>query len=205
MWLADDDLVMSTADLNTFLAVMAHYGLLAAQPALCQSSLAHFAVLLQAPGTRLRYTDFVEIMGPALEISFFQHVVRHTLHNTHIGFALDFLWPALLHHHNGSVAVVDEVCMVSTWRQGYLSTWQSGGRAQGGGAWGQRGQGGNGSSRLGWRSELCRQPQHLCIMHWGATAVSRRRGQVIGPALCVGPRKPTSDSLNPPSPPFPVP
>jgi hypothetical protein len=58
-----------------------------AQPSVCRGdgSYTCWEELFQDPAYRLRYTNFVEIMAPALRMDFFQAVVRHTLKGTYTG------------------------------------------------------------------------------------------------------------------------
>ena len=57
------------------------------QPSVCrrEDSYTCWEELFQDQQYRLRYTNFIEIMAPALQFDFFQHVVRYTLEGTYTG------------------------------------------------------------------------------------------------------------------------
>ncbi len=74
------------------------FSVLLAQPSVCrrEGSYTCWEALFQHPAYRLRYTNFVEIMAPALRMDFFQAVVRHTLKGTYTGELTD-AWPRTWH------------------------------------------------------------------------------------------------------------
>ncbi|GAB4815444.1 hypothetical protein N2152v2_002490 [Parachlorella kessleri] len=112
--LPDDDLRMDTCQINTFFSALKEFSVVLGQPSVCRGEHSYtcWEELFQDPQYRLRYTNFIEIMAPALRFDFFQHVVRYTLEGTYTGYGLDFAWPALLHWPRNKVAVVDDICMV---------------------------------------------------------------------------------------------
>ena len=75
--LPDDDLVVSTEGWNRAFALMKQYDLHAAQLALHQSSFYTINMTLQRPGTRLRYTNYVEFMSPVIRADVLKHIAQY--------------------------------------------------------------------------------------------------------------------------------
>ena len=115
IWLPDDDLATSWADINRMFHLSRKYGLLLSQPSLRPGPdcfISH-EIVAQRQNSILRYVDFVEVMCPvfsrvALEICL------GTFRDSISSFGLDYLWPSLLGQPHAGVAVIDKVALVHT-------------------------------------------------------------------------------------------
>jgi len=95
VWLPDDDLRTTAANINgLFAAVRAQQARLA-QPALDWASHASHLITMQHKGLAWRRTNFVEVMAPVFRADFLKTVLP-TFTESRSGFGLDFLWPFLL-------------------------------------------------------------------------------------------------------------
>lgn len=110
----DDDLTLDLCTINTVFYLMKTYTLLAAQPSLCDApwSFTPWKILYQQSQNILRFTTMIEIMAPTFDMDYFQNFIRPSLHNAHVGWGLDFIWPYLLHYPRDKIAVIDQVCMM---------------------------------------------------------------------------------------------
>lgn len=70
-----------------------------------------YRALLTERSTTLRYVNMVEIMAPIFEMELFDRMVRPTLFDAYFGWALDWVWPALLSYPPDKVAVIDVACV----------------------------------------------------------------------------------------------
>jgi len=113
--LPDDDLEMSTCQINKVFDIMAQFDLILAQPSVCDKggSATWRPDLHQRVQYLVRYSTFVEVMAPSFRMDFFHNVVRHTFSKywTYVGWGLDSVWPALLHYPRDRIGIIDAVCM----------------------------------------------------------------------------------------------
>ncbi|KFM26396.1 hypothetical protein F751_4889 [Auxenochlorella protothecoides] len=113
---ADDDLVMSTCEINRAFEIFEENNLLMGQISLCetQESFSYWRLMYQQPDKVLRYVSFVEIMAPIFTMrdGFYDEFIVPTLYDAYTGWGLDFVWPFLLKYPKNRIAVIDEVCMV---------------------------------------------------------------------------------------------
>jgi hypothetical protein len=112
IWMPDDDLSIDVPAINEFFALAKAHRLNLCQPALVDINVEH-RILVQQPGSLLRFTNFVEIMAPCLHREALKHVFR-TLDEDRVksGWGLDLVWPHLLNYNR--VAVVDKTPMIHT-------------------------------------------------------------------------------------------
>ncbi len=109
----DDDLVVTTEGWNRAFALMKQYDLHAAQLALHPSSFYTINMTLQRPGTRLRYTNYVELMVPVARVEVFKHISQH-FHDPQSSWALDHVIGAFLKDKPKSMAMLDAVPALHT-------------------------------------------------------------------------------------------
>jgi hypothetical protein len=64
-FMPDDDILINTAGIHKLFWYMKRYNLQIAQPAIANSYYSHPATL-RVPGSKMRFTNFVEIMKPCL-------------------------------------------------------------------------------------------------------------------------------------------
>lgn len=107
IWLPDDDLRISTGEINLLFELFASHELKIAQPALGRGEVS-YCNLRRRPGMLLRYTPFVEVMCPLFSSRALQEV-RHTLRANRSGWGIDWLWTT--HFHDGEMAIIDKVCV----------------------------------------------------------------------------------------------
>lgn len=91
IWLPDDDLLTTCENINQFFDHCQSHALTLAQPALLISSFISHHVTLQRFFCEYRRTNFVEIMAPCFNQSFFQ-LVKHTFGINSSGWGLEWLW-----------------------------------------------------------------------------------------------------------------
>ncbi len=102
----DDDLVVTTEGWNRAFALMKQYDLHAAQLALHPNSFYTINMTLQRPGTRLRYTNYVECMVPVARVEVFKHVSQY-FGDPQSSWGIDHVIGALLKDKPNSMAMLD--------------------------------------------------------------------------------------------------
>lgn len=105
----DDDLYMSSKEINQFFSVFHKYELELAQPSILgwQS----FFLMAQHPQYILRYTNWIEIMTPCFSKKTFQKV-KHTFTENNSNWGIDFLWCQIINYDK--IAVIDDVVAIHT-------------------------------------------------------------------------------------------
>jgi Protein of unknown function (DUF707) len=115
VWFPDDDLLVDTAGINRVFDLFAGFDLALAQPALSHDSYCSHPILLRDPTYIIRYTNFVEVMGPVFSREALA-VLHPTFSQSRTGWGLDYLWPSLLSERGmgGKIGVIDAVSMTHT-------------------------------------------------------------------------------------------
>ncbi len=115
VWLPDDDLLISVADINLTFHLTRKYALDLAQPALRPGpDCFHFhPVTLRQPDSVLHYAGFVEIMCPVFSARALR-ICLPSFRDSWSGHGLDYLWPSLLGGPQARLAIIDAVTMVHT-------------------------------------------------------------------------------------------
>lgn len=109
IWLPDDDLSISTDGINRLFDISEQYGLYISQPSL--SGHASHDITLRVDDTGVRFTNFVEVMGPLFKSEILLKLYR-TFDENPSSFGLDYLWPYLLGYPEDKIAIIDDVNMV---------------------------------------------------------------------------------------------
>lgn len=109
----DDDLVVTTEGWNRAFAMMKQYDLHAAQLALHQNSFYTINMTLQRPGTRLRYTSYVECMVPVARVEVFKKISEH-FHDPQSSWGIDHVISDMLKDKPNSMAMLDAVPALHT-------------------------------------------------------------------------------------------
>jgi hypothetical protein len=105
IWCPDDDIAISTTELNSLFEIVERYELQLAQPSIARGD-ASYRNLIQRPGNILRYTPFVEVMCPVFTRgAFFK--VSDTFSESRSGWGLDWVWAKQFSLHE--MAVIDKV------------------------------------------------------------------------------------------------
>ncbi len=113
VWLCDDDIMTSWADLRRLFDLFHSFDLALAQPALTSNSYSSFQMCKQQPNSLLRYTNFVEGMAPL----FSQHALQLCLpsfENSISGWGIDWVWPKLLGNPRHRIGIIDGVAVEHT-------------------------------------------------------------------------------------------
>lgn len=110
----DDDIRTNCEDLNRFFKICDEYELLVAQPSLHPDSYFCYAALLTCPWLKLRFTNFVECMAPAIRTDYLKQHVVDNLASVKSGWGVDHVWTLWMDDPAYKSAIVDAVSVVHT-------------------------------------------------------------------------------------------
>lgn len=115
VWFPDDDLLIDAAGISKMFDLFMAFDLALAQPALSHDSHFSHPILLRDASYVLRYTNFVEVMGPVFSREALFHL-HPTFAQSRTGWGLDYLWPYLLAEGGmgAKIGVIDAVSMTHT-------------------------------------------------------------------------------------------
>ena len=115
VWFPDDDLLMDAEGINRMFDLFMAFGFALAQPSLSHESHFSHASVLRDPGYLVRFTNFVEVMGPVFSRKALA-IAHPSFAHSKTGWGLDYLWPHLLGEHGlgGNIGVIDAVSMTHT-------------------------------------------------------------------------------------------
>ncbi len=113
IWLPDDDLAATKADINRFFRLCAEYRLELAQPSLSADSPMTHPLLIHNRASHIRFTNFVEVMAPCFSAACLARVLP-TFSATESGWGIDWLWPRLVADRDSGIAIVDDVVIRHT-------------------------------------------------------------------------------------------
>jgi hypothetical protein len=102
----DDDILFDAGSITRLFAVCQEYGLQIAQPALRPSSHLSYALVLECPKFRLRYSNFVEPMCPILRTDHLRVMLRY-FERWSTGWGLDEFWTLLMPAPVRAGAIID--------------------------------------------------------------------------------------------------
>ena len=108
IWIVDDDIDIEFSCVDRLFTEMVKFGLALMQPSLSRDSYYYWEITLNHPESRLRYTDFVEVMMPAFSQAAFQQCVG-TFDQSISSWGLDFVWPKLLGYPSDRIAILDSI------------------------------------------------------------------------------------------------
>jgi hypothetical protein len=109
--LPDDDLMMATADVSQLFDICRAYRLQAAHPALSANSYFSHLTALRNSATRLRFTNFIELMAPCLSAPMLAATIGH-FGKTVSGWGLERAWAQRA--GQTGMAIIDEVTVFHT-------------------------------------------------------------------------------------------
>jgi hypothetical protein len=110
-WFPDDDLLSDVESVNKMFDLFKEYNLFLAQPALGNGSYFSHEIATATPGSRLRFTNFVEIMCPLFNrISL--TILGPTFGDSKSGWGLDAVWSHLLGNPKDRIAILDETPVI---------------------------------------------------------------------------------------------
>jgi hypothetical protein len=111
IWFPDDDVSISTEDINRLFKLAHNYDL-----NLCQPSMIGYVsheITKPIPNNLLRYTSFVEILAPLFNLESLLKLYNTFDLNTS-GWGYDWLWPHLLGNPKDKIAIIDDIIMEHT-------------------------------------------------------------------------------------------
>ncbi len=109
VWLPDDDISISTDDLNSLFTIAKDHRLLICQPAVLASD-GHVSHEITRPGKglKLRFTNFVEVMMPLFDVQSLLFL-QDDFDLSESGWGLDASWSHRLNYPKDKIAVIDAV------------------------------------------------------------------------------------------------
>jgi len=111
IFLPDDDLMMAKADVNRLFDICRAYRLQAAHPALSANSYFSHLTALRNSATRLRFTNFIELMAPCLSAEMLA-ATKDYFGKTVSGWGLERAWAKRA--GQTGMAIIDEVTVFHT-------------------------------------------------------------------------------------------
>ena len=113
LWLPDDDLMTTATDINRLFHLCAEHRIEVAQPSLTWDSHFSHLITLQNPRSRVRFTNFIEMMAPCISSRTLQKAVPFL--NSHLsGWGLDYIWTRLVDDPENGIAIIDAVTVRHT-------------------------------------------------------------------------------------------
>jgi hypothetical protein len=107
IWLPDDDIDANCNAINGLFSVSAKHGLHIAQPALTEDSYFSHEITKVNPDSRLRFTNFVEVMCPLFSAHSLQ-ICAPSFEGAKTAWGLDFAWFELLGRPENRLAIIDQ-------------------------------------------------------------------------------------------------
>lgn len=101
-FMPDEDILLSSCDIDKIFALMMDFGLSLAQPSIDPNSNVSFKRFKHAPGADVIYTDFVEIMCPAFSKEALLACLP-TFTKSKSGWGLDLAWSKILGGKNMAI------------------------------------------------------------------------------------------------------
>jgi hypothetical protein len=106
-FMPDDDILINTAGIHKLFRYMKKYNLDIAQPAVANSYYSHHQTL-RFPGSKMRFTNFVEIMKPCFSKEALKKVL-FTFNATKYGWGIDFHWGKIVEYRRMNMAIIDDI------------------------------------------------------------------------------------------------
>lgn len=115
VWFPDDDLLMDTGSINKMFDMFMAFGFALAQPSLSHESYFSHSSTLRDPSYSVRFTNFVEVMGPVFSRDALS-LLHPTFDQSRTGWGLDYVWPHLLAESGftARIGIIDAVSMTHT-------------------------------------------------------------------------------------------
>jgi hypothetical protein len=108
IWFPDDDVSISTFDINKLFKTAEEYGLILCQPSM-KGYVSH-NITLPLSNNILRYTNFVEVLAPLFNLETLLKIYQ-TFDLNLSGWGYDYLWPYLLDYPKNKIAIIDNITM----------------------------------------------------------------------------------------------
>jgi hypothetical protein len=111
IWMPDNDVSISTEEINKMFSIADKYNLSLCQPAM--RGFASHLITLPKTGNLLRYTSFVEVLAPLMNLETLM-LLKDTFDENYSGWGYDFLWPYMLGYPKDKIAIIDSIIMTHT-------------------------------------------------------------------------------------------
>jgi hypothetical protein len=111
IWLPDDDVDISSENINRLFNMAKEYNLSISQPSM-EGYISH-EITKPIPNSLLRYTNFVEVLAPLFNKETLLKVYN-TFDLNYSSWGYDYLWPYLLNYPQNSIAIIDDIIMTHT-------------------------------------------------------------------------------------------
>jgi hypothetical protein len=111
IWFPDDDLKIDTNNINNLFDIAKKYDLYICQPSLL-GYVSH-KITLPQENSLLRYTNFVEIMAPVMNLNTVLKL-KETFDINYSAWGLDGIWSYLLGDPKDKIAIIDSIKMTHT-------------------------------------------------------------------------------------------
>ena len=114
IWLPDDDISISSNNLNNIFKIAKEYNLYICQPSMISSdgNVEH-KITRPMKGIKLRFTNFVEVMMPLFDIKSLLFLYDD-FNLSESGWGLDASWSHRLNYPTDKIAIIDEISALHT-------------------------------------------------------------------------------------------
>ncbi len=111
IWMPDDDIIISGSEIDRLFKITEREGLILSQPAMK----GYFSHRITKPKflSYLRYTNFVEVLAPLMEISVFKNL-SSTFCLNESSWGYEFLWVNMLGNPKDKIGIIDSVVIYHT-------------------------------------------------------------------------------------------
>jgi hypothetical protein len=111
IWIPDNDVLISTEDINRLFEMATQYQLSVCQPAM-EGYVSH-EITKPVPNSILRYTNFVEVLAPLFDLESLLKIYK-TFDLNYSSWGYDYLWSPLLDYPKDKIAIIDDIIMTHT-------------------------------------------------------------------------------------------
>lgn len=111
IWLPDDDVRISTKEINRLFNFAKEWDLILCQPAM-DGYVSH-DITKPVANSILRYTNFVEVLAPLFNLESLLKVYK-TFDLNYSSWGFDYLWPHILEYPKDKIAIIDDIIMTHT-------------------------------------------------------------------------------------------
>ena len=109
----EDDIAVTAADINRMFEIAVEHDLTIAQPSLSYDSYISYPILLNSPGFKLRYTNFLEAQANVIKSSYLKLLLPLFAH-FQTGWGIDHIAALCMENPPGRAAIIDAVVMTHT-------------------------------------------------------------------------------------------
>jgi hypothetical protein len=111
IWIPDNDVLISTEDINKLFETATQYQLSICQPSM-NGYISH-EITKPISNSILRYTNFVEVLAPLFDLESLLKIYK-TFDLNYSSWGYDYLWSYLLDYPKDKIAIIDDIVMTHT-------------------------------------------------------------------------------------------